>query len=98
MSEMSEMSIYTSVALLRSTCSEDGGGFVGCLRSLEGLDRFRRLGGLGGWMSDPLIDMQGLAGWEAWEAWQAGRLGRLGRIEDLDVGWFVFVNLARSTL
>ena len=26
-------------------------------------------------MSDPIIDMKGLAGWEAW---QAGRLGRLG--------------------
>ena len=49
-------------------------------------------------MSDPLIDMQGLVGWEALEAWQAGRLGRLGGIEDLDVGWCVFVNLALSTL
>ena len=46
-------------------------------------------------MSDPLIDMQGVAGWDAWEAWQAGRLGSLGRIVDLDGGWFVFVNLAR---
>ena len=77
---MSDPLTEISVALLRSFCSEDGGGFgyLGgpeCLRCVQVrlscvLGVFGRLGGYT-------------------EAWQAGRLGRLGRIEDLDVGWFV---------